>query len=48
VGVAVGEHDHVARAERHRRLALLGRFDRGGSAGLVVPASYVEVVITRR
>jgi SAM-dependent methyltransferase len=29
-------------------LALLGRFDRGGSAGLVVPGSYVEVVITRR
>ncbi len=29
-------------------LALLGRFDRGGPAGLVVPGSYVEVVITRR
>jgi SAM-dependent methyltransferase len=29
-------------------LALLGRFDRGGSAGLVVPGSYVEAVITRR
>ena len=29
-------------------LALLGRFDRGGPAGLVVPGAYVEVVITRR
>jgi SAM-dependent methyltransferase len=29
-------------------IALLGRFDRGGAAGLVVPSAYVEVVITRR
>jgi SAM-dependent methyltransferase len=29
-------------------LALLARYDRGGPAGLVVPASYVEAVITRR
>lgn len=28
--------------------ALLGRFDLGGPAGLVVPGSYIEVVITRR
>jgi SAM-dependent methyltransferase len=29
-------------------VALLGRFDRGGAAGLVVPGAYVEAVITRR
>jgi SAM-dependent methyltransferase len=29
-------------------LDLLARFDRGGAAGLVVPAEYLEVVITRR
>ena len=28
-------------------LALLREFDRGGSAGLVVPAEYLEIVITR-
>jgi hypothetical protein len=28
-------------------LALLQRADRGGSAGLVVPAEYLETVITR-
>jgi SAM-dependent methyltransferase len=29
-------------------LGLLGRFDRGGPAGLVVPSEYLEVVVTRR
>jgi SAM-dependent methyltransferase len=29
-------------------LGLLGRFDRGGPAGLVVPSEYLEIVVTRR
>jgi SAM-dependent methyltransferase len=29
-------------------LGLLGRFDRGGPAGLIVPSEYLEVVVTRR
>lgn len=29
-------------------MALLARFDRGGSAGLVVPSDYLEVVITKQ
>jgi SAM-dependent methyltransferase len=29
-------------------LELMARFDRGGQAGLVIPAAYLEVVVTRR
>ena len=29
-------------------LALLGRMDRGGGNGLVVPSEYLEVVVTLR
>lgn len=39
---------HRQEALERDLLDLLARFDRGGAAGLVVPAEYLEVVITRR
>jgi hypothetical protein len=39
--------DVTRRARFVQPLALLRRADRGGTAGLVVPAEYLETVITK-